>query len=936
MDSQQNMVIDLERLGSKRMFITEEISYINRNDHGLWTVCFKSSPRIFNYNKGRLLYLSKPERIDIVDKGLYIQNKHITNVAELLRFTDGHHTFYRVTYTNGSVENLDGSEVYVTRTPIDKIGSSLWDYLRKLADETGLMADDKTNLLSKQYELVDVKRDNVPLAQFLGDKTKLRTYRLPKQVYYAFGCNISQKKAVEAALTHQVSVIQGPPGTGKTLTILNIIANLLIAGKTVLVVSNNNSAVNNVAEKLEQEGLGFIVAKLGSVQKKEEFVAGQQPLPHMSSWHIDASSSVKQWVKDALNNVSQGFSAQLRQAELRAEYDALLKEATYNEKLATNSIDCDWLYSKSSSKIMELLSYYQIRQSKQIPSVFFRIKWALKLGLPMFSFLQKDVSDVIASLENAYYIVRKAEIEKELQSVESTLQSVDIKENLRLLRDYSLQILKNEIAEHYRVDTRTAFTIKNIKAKTEDLLREYPVVLSTTYSAKSCISKDMVFDYVIMDEASQVDIKTGALALSCAMNAVIVGDDKQLPNVVSQEEALALQAIQLTYKVDDRYNEITHSFLQSCVEVFKDIPVTLLREHYRCHPKIIEFCNQHFYNGELVAMTDDNAEDNVLQVVQTVEGNHARGHFNQREIDVIVQEVLPQCADSGSIGIITPYRQQADEINKALGKDIASTVHKYQGRECDTIIMSMVDNKPTEFSDDPNLLNVAISRAKTHLYVVTNSNKMPKESNLAQLIDYVRYNNFEVRQSEVSSVFDLLYKQYTSQRLDSLANKPVVSDYISENLFYNTLMEAITALGLVHIDVLCHYPVVRFISDWSLLTEEEKAFASNRLSHVDFLVYNSLTKRPLLVIEVDGWYYHKRQGGQVTRDVLKDKLLAKFGLPLHRILTTDTVNVESLKALLSSSLTIPWRSFWYFINQYIHDSRMSLYVVWGSIWFIIE
>lgn len=896
------MVIDLERLGSKRMFITEEISYLKRNDQGLWTVCFKSSPRIFNYNKGRLLYLSKPERIDIVDKGLYIQDKHITNVAELLRFTDGHHTFYRVTYTNGSVENLYGREVYVTRTPIDKIGASLWDYLRKLADETGLMADDKTNLLSKQYELVDVKRDDVPLAQYLGDKTKLRTYRLPKQVYYAFGCNISQKKAVEAALTHQVSVIQGPPGTGKTQTILNIIANLLIAGKTVLVVSNNNSAVNNVAEKLEHEGLGFIVAKLGSAQKKEEFVADQQPLPDMSSWHIDASSSVKQWVKDALNNVSQGFSAQLRQAELRAEYDALLKEATYNEKLATNSIDSDWLYSKSSSKIMELLVYYQIRQSKQIPSVFFRIKWALKLGLPMFSFLQKDVSDVIASLENAYYIVRKAEIGKELQSVESTLQSVDIKENLRLLRAYSLQILKNEIAEHYRADTRTAFTIKNIKAKTEDLLREYPVVLSTTYSAKSCISKDMVFDYVIMDEASQVDIKTGALALSCAMNAVIVGDDKQLPNVVSQEEALALQAIQLTYKVDDRYNEITHSFLQSCVEVFKDIPVTLLREHYRCHPKIIEFCNQHFYNGELVAMTDDNAEDNVLQVVQTVEGNHARGHFNQREIDVIVQEVLPQCADSGSIGIITPYRQQADEINKALGKDIASTVHKYQGRECDTIIMSMVDNKPTEFSDDSNLLNVAISRAKTHLYVVTNSNKMPKESNLAQLIDYVRYNNFEVRQSEVSSVFDLLYKQYTSQRLDSLANKPVVSDYISENLFYNTLMEAITALGLVHIDVLCHYPVVRFISDWSLLTEEEKAFASNRLSHVDFLVYNSLTKRPLLVIEVDGWYYHKRQGGQVTRDALKDKLLAKFGLPLHRILTTDTVNVESLKALLSSSL----------------------------------
>lgn len=86
-------------------------------------------------------------------------------------------------------------------------------------------------------------------------------------------------------------------------------------------------------------------------------------------------------------------------------------------------------------------------------------------------------------------------------------------------------------------------------------------------------------------------------------------------------------------------------------------------------------------------MTTDNSEDEVLQVVRTVAGNHARSHFNQREIDVITQEVLPDCSDAESIGIITPYRSQAEAINEALGKDIASTVHKYQGRECDTIIM---------------------------------------------------------------------------------------------------------------------------------------------------------------------------------------------------------------------------------------------------------
>ena len=61
-------------------------------------------------------------------------------------------------------------------------------------------------------------------------------------------------------------------------------------------------------------------------------------------------------------------------------------------------------------------------------------------------------------------------------------------------------------------------------------------------------------------------------------------------------------------------------------------------------------------------------------MMRTVAGNHAREHFNQREIDVIVREVMPQYGGNDSVGIITPYRQQAEEINKALGCNIASTV----------------------------------------------------------------------------------------------------------------------------------------------------------------------------------------------------------------------------------------------------------------------
>lgn len=894
------MIVDLERRGDKRMFITEQIDTISKNHNGLWSVRFLSSPRVFNYNDSRLLYLTNPESIDIGEKGLYIKNKHITNISEVLRFSNGRYTFYRVTYNNGYYENFDGDEIYITRTPIDRNGGTVWDYLVKLAAETGLMAEDDESILSMQYNLIDKNRDNVPLAQYLGDKTKLKLFRKPKHIYYPFGCNASQKAAVEAALTNQVSIIQGPPGTGKTQTILNIIANLLMSNKTILVVSNNNSAVENVAEKLAKEELGFIVAKLGSVKNKETFIANQPELPDMSSWITD-EPAMQTTVSDTLNIVTTGFDGQTKQALLKVELDALLKESKYNDMLQQTSSNYEWLRYKNSAKLIKLLNLYKtMAENEQKANLWFMLKWSFSLGTKMLSFLRKDTFEIISALETAYYYSRKREIENELENIATILQSINIEQSVKELCASSIFLLKNKMAKQYSGHCRRKFTAKEIRPKTEEFLKEYPVVLSTTYSAKSCISKDMVFDYVIMDEASQVDIKTGALALSCATNIVVVGDDKQLPNVIGHEEMLALNAIQETYKIDDRYNAVTHSFLQSCLEVFKNAPVTLLREHYRCHPKIIGFCNKQFYDEELIAMTVDNGEKNVLQVKHTGKGNYARGHFNQREIDVIVQELMPQYANIGSIGIITPYRTQAEEINKALGQDIASTVHKYQGRECDTIIMSTVDNIPTEFSDDANLLNVAISRAKTHLCIVTNGNKIPESTNLAQLIAYIKYNNFDVSESKLHSVFDLLYKQYTAERLAYQSAMPNISENMSENLIYDILLKAIKKVELSNTEVLCHYPLKRLIADWSILDEKEIAFAANPLSHVDFLIYNSLTKQPLKTIEVDGWHFHKNKDTQQSRDILKDNILSKFGLTPNRLSTTSVVNVDTMAQILAS------------------------------------
>lgn len=138
------------------------------------------------------------------------------------------------------------------------------------------------------------------------------------------------------------------------------------------------------------------------------------------------------------------------------------------------------------------------------------------------------------------------------------------------------------------------------------------------------------------------------MALSSAKNVVIVGDMKQLPNVVTEDIKNKAEAIFDMFHINKGYR-FTNSFLQSVLDVMPNVAQTLLREHYRCHPKIINFCNQKFYRGELIIMTKDMGEEDVLGVVKTAPGNHVRNHYSQRQIDVIKRNRYWQSKWMGTI-----------------------------------------------------------------------------------------------------------------------------------------------------------------------------------------------------------------------------------------------------------------------------------------------
>lgn len=870
-----------------------------------------SGGKSYPYNSSSITYLKKPQILNAALYQISHNGKQLYNLQGIYEF-QGDDIYWHIVYGKGYSKTCRKSELEITESCLSESKAvNRLNYLKELASINDLKSDDGEILLKKQYEkLTFVGTDSVLANYLYPDLYQIHTF-VPDFMIFPFGGNASQFHAVENALSNQISVIQGPPGTGKTQTILNIIANLLIQGKTVQIVSNNNSATENVLEKLSSPkyGLGFLVAALGKSENKQKFIADQTgTYPDLSSWSRDPGETVRlrEQITTLAQELSSCFKQQERLACAKQELSALETEAHYfNQYYDTSRLPRP---SRPPRKRLESVKILRILQeceafceNEKAISFWHKVKTVLFHGIFDWKFYKNDTLAIIAFLQSLFYLTKHKELTEEIVSLEANLAAANAKTKMDELTSASLDYLRAILYSRYGGrSSRDKFTDDTLWRTPGQILREYPIILSTTFSSKSSL-KDITYDYIIMDEASQVDIATGALALSCARNAVIVGDLKQLPNVISNHMRQKSEMVFSKYQLPDGYSFADNSFLKSVCSVIPNVPQTLLREHYRCHPKIIGFCNQKFYHNQLIIMTDAKGEPDALSVYRTNIGNHKRGHINQRQIDVTVQEVLPNLSQicTQEIGIIAPYRDQVNALSNIVPNGIEyDTVHKFQGREKDTIILTTVDDEVTDFSDDPYLLNVAISRAKKRLCLVASGNNQPKDSNIQDLISYIQYNNFEVIDSSRYSVFDLLYQQYTAERLVFLQKHKRVSQYDSENLMYAALRDLLQELSDLPLEVCCHQQVRLLIRDFSMLSEKEAQYASHPGTHVDFLIYNRITKVPVLAIEVDGFHYHKTGTAQAQRDQLKDSIFAKYKIPLLRLPTNGSSEIEKVRTFL--------------------------------------
>ncbi|MGL5414232.1 MAG: AAA domain-containing protein [Clostridium sp.] len=891
---------------------TEEINYYESNGDKV-LIIYRNNKR-YTYSKFNVEIIGKTREYTVTKYRFYRREIELENIEKAVKYDE-----YIKFWFNGKKSSLYKiNEIEIDENVIIcKKPRNVLEYLKALAE---IKSGEEESFLSKKYKEMREVRSSSILGLYLT-KGKIKRIRRMNKKIFPFGLNLSQREAVINAFENKLSIIEGPPGTGKTQTILNIIANAILNDKSIAIVSNNNSATRNVLDKLKKYELDFLCAYLGRKDNRAIFFKNQNGVyPKLDKLENEEIVILEEKLLDLEEEIIKLLEYKNRLAKLKVEIAEFKLEYSYFMEYCNEGkireIEYEFFYEIKSQDILRILLEYEdvVRKGKK-PSGYkitiFTIKqWInnIRYRKNIFSYIKELGSlnrknkeffinidkDILDYFKNQYYNVKLCEIEEEILRLEKELEENKFDEKLEEYTSISMKLFKHKLYFKYKgKSSRRIFKESILKNNVREFIVEYPIILSTTHSLRDSGGANYLFDYVIVDEASQVDIVSGGLALSCAKNGVIVGDLKQLSNIINEKGTVKRVFERFDVGAEYMYE---NSLLTSITEVFKEAPRTLLREHYRCHPKIIGYCNKKFYNNNLIVFTEDSEEKDVLKLYVTSKGNHKRGTENKREVEVILNEVIPNLKDKNDIGIISPYRKQVESIQ--IDNIKSDTVHKYQGREKDTVIITTVSNEINDFIDGDELINVTVSRAVKRLILVTSDKIREKESgNIGDLIKYIKYNNFDIVESKIYSTFDFLYKDYERELRKFNKENKKISEYDSENLINKLIDDILKQNEFNFLGKVIHKPLQMLIKDKKNLNEVEKEFVNNPLSHIDFLIYNKVDKTPVLVIEVDGYNFHNTKV-QENRDKIKDKILEKYSIPILRLETDGSLEKEKIEEKL--------------------------------------
>lgn len=616
----------------------------------------------------------------------------------------------------------------------------------------------------------------------------------------------SQENVIKSLENNTFVAVYGPPGTGKSQTIVNLVSHLIASGKTVLVASRMDKAVDVVADRLNELGAPFLALRAGRMNYQKQLSFQLQDLlsnkVDIDSDYENALFADVKDMKDLLSSIRDFEHKSEEIINLEKKWQELFVQKSEQERtLGSAQYIKDVLKKSEIEQVIDLVKTIEKNLEK---SGFFasmsnyssknKLKKLLKLN---------EFNESYDSIGRLKYEIEVSKIACEMRLIESNIQKLGnlhvMAEQIRMLkrkqRTLAVDILKGKRRESLKgllrdqikrqrliVHTKSLVerkkNLQNRLLEGEDfrpLMEAFPCWCVTTYAISGSLPmKPGLFDVAIIDEASQCDIASCFPILYRAKKAVVVGDDKQLPHLSFLEKAKE-QSFLSQYSIPDKYQLMWRFRTNSMFDLanYYSMNPVLLDEHFRSLPPVINFSNQEFYGDRMRIMRRNSNDTKVLELVQVPDGKvDFDATRNLPEVEAVVaklQELIIEDERKNpdnptSIGIISPFRAQVEQLKTSVARVLSEhmirkhkieigTAHTFQGDERDIMLLSWA-YAPNSFSQSltflqkPNLFNVAITRARYRM--INFISKNPRELSDGLLRSYLNYiQEYENRQQAI-------------------------------------------------------------------------------------------------------------------------------------------------------------------------------------------
>lgn len=783
----------------------------------------------------------------------------------------------------------------------DKFISYYKDCVEKLESETNYEAREK--MFNSIFDSLYKQNSENLLVRFLKNQKEIKKILNNRKIFLLSQSNLSQRIAIKNALSSDISIIQGPPGTGKTTTILSLIANFIMEGKNVVVVSKNNSAIDNIIEEYEKTSLPEFYLRFGRKEKYMDPLQKQIP-----SKLFNLKNKLRE-IDNSKENYNKLYILQQKLEALEKEIDELINIKNLIVDLKTQK--------KFMDREQKLYNFRELLTENELRIITEKNATKKKLS-KIFAYVRKHKFNFFQRLIiRYYYCMEEKDANQKFYAIFQLLKEVYIKKEIA---DKEAILLKNKLEEKQKrvkniyqeyVSLCMKVFKSRLKEKMSDGLRKsssdeltelafkvYPLILTTAdaflYNFKDIIKNDKKIDVVIIDEASQCDVITGIPLLYAAKKLVVVGDEKQLSAITNLE-------IKTDIPREYRYNDNT--FLNCVKNVFEPLEKTL-EEHYRCDFNIINFCNKFYYDNQLKIYTD--ASNSAISIVNADKYKGAEikdsSFCNEREIYTL-KSLVDRKSD---FFVITPFKSQGKELKSEYGDKRAGTIHTFQGKGANDVYFSTVLNDLSACNNHiksehnlftSELVNVAVSRAKKKFVIVTDEKYFQKNSScvkdISHLIDYIKIYGDKLDDKTVCS-YDYLYKNIRLYKKNDLYDNEY--EEVTHKLI-NSVLE-----GTPYTCFAKKF-LTELIQNESFLEKNPiiKRYILNQ-AHADFSIFDTRVRKLKMVIELDGKDHYKPE--QIVKDGYKHKAFEAIDIPLIRIRSKEAMNKEILTNKLKEYIEI--------------------------------